>query len=128
MELVVERRDQLDKTARFRSGDVTVSLSPPIGTDYWSYRVRVGHGQAVVAFPKFMTIGIGFATEDKDWNTNLPWTCDTDEILAHIAKNKDPDGVTDDSAISIDDCRMAIKLIQDAIREDRVADPDWKTR
>jgi hypothetical protein len=107
--LVLERRDQENRTPFIGN----LMLTPSLGEDYWAYRVRVGVGQAIVAFPKFMTIGVGFAVEAADWNTNLPWTCGTKEIFDHIAHNKGDDTIADE------DCIKAIELIQAAIREDQ---------
>ena len=115
-ELVVERRDQQDKTVRVGGA----MLTPPISDEYWAYRVCVADGQAIVAFPKFMTVGIGFAAEE-DWNTNLPWTCSAEEIFRHIAHNKGNDSIADD------DCIEAIKLIQAAICEDGQTSATWRT-
>jgi hypothetical protein len=103
--LKVEIRDQEDKT--LHAGPVTVT--PMIDEGYWAYRVRLSETQAIVAFPKFFTIGVGFAQEE-DWNTNLPYTCETDEIWQHIRHNKADDGISDE------DCVAAIRLIQDAIK------------
>lgn len=64
-----------------------VLVTPPIGEDYWIMRVPVSDKQAVVCFPKFFTIGIGFQNET-DWNTNLPYTGDAEDIFRHIAHNK----------------------------------------
>lgn len=114
--LVLERRGQEDETARIGP----LMLTPPIGDDYWAYRVRVGDGQAIVAFPKFFTVGIGFAKEE-DWNTNLPWTCGAQEIYDHIKHNKGVESVSDE------DCLQAIRMIQEALRSDGV-DPDWRSR
>lgn len=86
-----------------------VAITPPIDEDYWMMRVPLSDKQAVVCFPKFFTIGIGFQKEE-DWNTNLPYTCDAQEIFAHIAHNKG------DNNISDDDCVTAIKMLQEAIR------------
>ena len=36
---------------------------------------------------KFGTMGIGFS-EEEDWNTNLPYSCEADEIAKHIWKNR----------------------------------------
>ena len=86
-----------------------ILITPPLDEDFWLLRVRVSKKQAVVAFPKFMTLGIGFARET-DWNTNLPWTCDTAAIFAHIKHNrgeKIPDAR----------CLAAIELLQRTIRE-----------
>jgi hypothetical protein len=109
-ELKLERRDQADTTAHIGPA----MLTPAIDEDYWTYRVRLSNKQAVVGFPKFMTIGIGFAVEE-DWNTNLPYTCGTDKIAEHIAHNKGDDSISDE------DVRAAIALVQAAAREDREA-------
>jgi hypothetical protein len=84
-----------------------IMITPPLGEDYWKYRVRLSETQAIVGFPKFATIGIGFAVEE-DWNTNLPYTCGTEEIYAHIQHNKG------DESITRADCLAAIRMIQDA--------------
>jgi hypothetical protein len=84
-------------------------ITPPIDEEYWAYRVKLGDAQAIVGFPKFMTIGIGFANEE-DWNTNLPWSCDAEEIYDHIAHNKG------DESISREDCVAAIQMIQGAVQ------------
>lgn len=104
--LVVERREQAP------GGLLTpgMMMTPAIGPDYWSYRVMLGD-QAILAFPKFATIGIGFALEE-DWNTNLPWSCEAEEIFAHIKHNKGSDAISDEV------CIEAIRLIQAAIAED----------
>jgi hypothetical protein len=116
-ELVLEVRDQADGTVRLGGGSGTVMmLTPALGEDYWTYRVMLGEQQAVVGFPKFSTTGIGFAVED-DWNTNLPYTCDTEEILGHIAHNKG------DESISDEDVREAIRMIQAAAEAHRQASP-----
>lgn len=114
--LTVERRDQEDKTPHIGP----IMMTPSLGEDYWAYRVRVAEGQAIVAFPKFATIGIGFAVET-DWNTNLPWTCGAQEIFDHIGHNKGHDSIADE------DCIEAIKLIQAALLEDG-ADAGWRDR
>jgi hypothetical protein len=109
MELKLERREQGDKTRVLGGGIV---MTPAMDKDYWAYRVRLSDEQAVVGFPKFSTIGIGFAVEE-DWNTNLPYTCDTKEIFEHIKHNKGDDSISDDDVIS------AISLIRDAAAQDR---------
>lgn len=111
-ELVLERKAQQNKTPVFGDGAGAVAmLTPKLGEDYWAYRVMLGDKQAVVGFPKFMTIGVGFAVEE-DWNTNFPYTCSTDEIFEHIKHNKG------DEAIADEDVREAIRLIQAAVVED----------
>jgi hypothetical protein len=106
--LVLERKDQANETPEIGGAMIT----PPIDEHYWAYRVRVSDKQAIVGFPKFMTVDIGFAVEE-DWNTNLPYTLPADQIYEHIAHNKG------DDSISRDNCIRAIQLIQDAVRADR---------
>lgn len=78
--------------------------------DFWFFRVMVSDKQAVVGFPKFGIIGVGFMVEDSDWNTNLPADCDAREIYDHIEENKGDDSIPDDR------CIEAIRLIQDAVK------------
>ena len=96
------------------TGQITprIMVTPPLGPDYWVLRVKLSEKQAIVGFPKFMTIGIGFAIEEDDWNTNLPFTCATDEIFQHIKKNRVVKG--DTTQITDDQCLAAIRLIQEA--------------
>lgn len=118
-DLQLERRKQPD-LSQVAPG---LLMTPPLGDEYWTYRVVVsavpGDGpwrdrpQAVVGFPKFFSIGIGFAHEVADWNTNLPSNCDTEEIFQHIRRNKGDDTIADD------DVRAAIRLIQEAVAEDK---------
>ena len=74
--------------------------------------MRLSETQAIVGFPKFFTVGVGFAQEE-DWNTNLPYTCGTEEIYEHIAHNKG------DDSISREDCLTAIQMVQQSIAADR---------
>ena len=108
--LILEVRNQPDGTPHVGP----FMLTPPVGEDYWAYRVRVADGQAVIGFPKFSTVGIGFAVEE-DWNTNLPYTCGAEEIFEHIEHNRG------DESIGREVCVAAIRLIQDAIARDRAA-------
>ena len=64
-----------------------IMITPPIDKDYWVVRVKLFEDQYIQAFPKFITMGIGFAIEE-DWNTNLPYTCEADEIRKHIWHNR----------------------------------------
>lgn len=89
-------------------GKSLVAITPAIGEDYWLIRVPVSENQAVVCFPKFFTIGIGFQKET-DWNTNLPYTCSSEQIFNHISHNKGDDSITDES------CIEAIELLQNTI-------------
>jgi hypothetical protein len=109
--LVLDVRGQEDRTAHIGP----FMLTPSLGEDYWAYRVRLSETQAIVGFPKFTTIGIGFAQEE-DWNTNLPYTCGAEEIYDHIAHNKGDDG------ISREDCLTAIRMIQEAATKARAED------
>ncbi len=106
MELILETRDQANGTVTVAGG--AIAMSPPTGEDYWSYRVRLTEAQAVLGFPKYSTIGIGFAVED-DWNTNLSYSSPTDLILNHILDNKGDDTIDDA------DVREAILMIQRAV-------------
>lgn len=108
MTLKLERRGEIDRTAHIGPA----MLTPAIDEDYWAYRVRLSESQAVVGFPKFGTIGIGFAVEE-DWNTNLPYTVDTERTFEHIKHNKGDDSISDD------DVRAAIQLIREAATADR---------
>jgi len=65
---------------------IEIMVTPDIDENYWSFRVKVSENQAVVAFPKFGTVGIGFHKEE-DWNTNLPFDCEDKEIYNHIKHN-----------------------------------------
>jgi hypothetical protein len=107
-DLHLERREQANSTGRFGP----FMLTPSINKEYWTYRVQLTEQQAILGFPKFNTIGIGFAVEG-DWNTNLPYTCDAAEIYEHIEHNRG------DNEISRETCIKAIELIQEAAWVDR---------
>lgn len=113
MKLVLETRDQGNETLVVGDSTSAVALTPPVGEDYWSHRVRLSDTQAVVGFPKYSTTGIGFAVEEGSWNTNLPYHMPTDRILAHIIDNKG------DEAIDDADVREAIVMIQLAVIDER---------
>lgn len=113
--LTLERREQRDESPVLvdkETGRPMVTMTPPIDEEYWSYRVKLSDTQSIVGFPKFGTIGIGFAVEE-DWNTNLPYGIETEDIFNHISHNKGDDSISDD------DVREAIRLVQEAAREDR---------
>lgn len=99
-----------DRQPVLRTPGATLLMTPPIGEDYWWLRVPVSEHQAIVAFPKFMTVGVGFQIED-DWNTNLPYICSAERIYHHISHNKG------DEAIAESDCIAAIQLIQATIAD-----------
>jgi hypothetical protein len=113
--LVLERREQSNLSPAVQSGNTTILMTPPISEDYWAYRVRVADGQAVVGFPKFNVIGIGFAAEE-DWNTNLPSSEDAERIRQHIWHNRGPN--IEDTIQQAGRVVAAIEMIQDAVRED----------
>lgn len=109
-ELRLEVKDQPDTTQLFGNDVIVAMGTPDIDEEYWLFRVLLTDdpkGQAIVGFPKFGTIGVGFAQEE-NWNTNLPYNDDTEEIFSHIRRNKGNDAIPDD------DVRAAIKLVQDA--------------
>jgi hypothetical protein len=115
-ELKLERKLQLPGgILASRDGSVGVMMTPELGEGYWSYRVKLSDRQAMLGFPKFGQVGIGFAAEDADWNTNLPSRCPAERIYQHIKANKG------DSAITRADCIAAIRLIQEAVEQDRAA-------
>ena len=82
-----------------------------LGSDYWIMRVPLSDKQAVVAFPKFTTVGIGFQYEDDDWNVNLPYQCEAREIYNHIRRNKGDDSIPDES------CVKAIEMLKVTISQ-----------
>lgn len=114
-DLILERREQENETVTLSepSGRTAMSLTPFVSESYWAYRVKLSDRQAIVGFPKFSTVGIGFAVEE-DWNTNLPYTCGVDEIWKHVAHNKGDDTIVDA------DCVEAIRMVRAAIAEDRI--------
>jgi len=123
MELHLERADQQDEspTAYLPSGGI-VAITPELGGDYWSYRVVITPTQAVVGFPKFGTIGIGFAVEEEDWNTNLPYTSNAETIRTHIWDNRGKSiRNTEANRTAV---LEAIKMIQAAAHEDRGTEPN----
>lgn len=107
--LELETRTQKDLTPQIGMA----AFTPPISESYWAYRVKLSNRQSVIGFPKFGTIGIGFAVEDEDWNTNLPYWCSVEEIFNHISHNKGSDEIPDS------DCREAIRMIIRAAVRDR---------
>ncbi len=129
MKLTLETRDQEDRTVILRgepqpraergeprAKPVAVTpgvalMTPEVSEDYWQYRVRLTDKQAVLGFPKFMTIGIGFAVEAADWNTNLPFQAPAKKILEHIRVNKGDDAILDADVLK------AIRMIQAAAKE-----------
>lgn len=112
MKLTLEKKPQKPQGVFATPSGATLMITPPLGDDNWHFRVKVSEGQAVVAFHKFGTLGIGFAVEEEDWNTNLPYSCDTMELWNHIKKNKGNDSIPDER------CIEAIKMLQAACKEE----------
>jgi hypothetical protein len=98
----------VEANTTLKLGDGMLAVTPPLNDGYWMMRVPLSKNQAIVCFPKFFTIGIGFQRE-KDWNTNLPYTQPAEDIFDHIAHNKG------DKSIADADCIEAIRLLQSAI-------------
>jgi hypothetical protein len=108
MEVEVNSNFKLaDDVFKTVSGGV-VAITPPIGEDFWIARVVLRGKQAIVCFPKFFTVGCGFAQE-KDWNTNLPLSQPAETIFNHIAHNKKYKAIKDE------DCIEAIRMLQKTI-------------
>lgn len=108
--LRLEVRDEpLEDTSVVAPG---IMMTPALGEDYWLWRVRLTEKQAIVGFPKFTMIGIGFV-EEEDWNTNLPSSCTAEEIWNHIAHNAGDPEITKEAGIA------AIQLIKDAAAKSR---------
>ena len=106
LELQINSRAVNDNT---RSLEGTgVMITPAIDKNFWLYRVPVSDKQAIVGFPKFGVIGVGFQHEE-DWNTNLPTSTDAVEIYDHIKHNKG------DAKIPRARCIEAIQMIQRAV-------------
>lgn len=106
MSLTLEVNETFDQpTGDFGSFAITPAISP----DYWIYRVRLTDQQAILGFPKFDTVGIGFEHE-KDWNSNLPFSCPAEKIYDHIKHNKG------DARIKRQRCLDAINIVREAAR------------
>ena len=102
---------KIEINKRFVQSDDTIGnyiiITPPIDENYWILRVQLSDRQALVCFPKFNTLGIGFQHEE-DWNTNLPYTKNAAMIYDHIAHNKGDDTITRAQ------CIEAINMLKDA--------------
>ena len=111
MELILERKEEHDSQP-IPLGVGELLTTPAIDKDYWAYRVRLTDTQSVVGFPKFGTVGIGFAVEE-DWNTNLPYrTCSAEAITKHIWHNRG------DKSIKRKDVVAAVQMIREAAAAD----------
>ena len=106
-----------DNTEFTSKSGVQVSITPPIDDQYYIARVVIYRDQAINIFPKFFIIGCGFAQEE-DWNTNLPISCDAEEIYDHIKHNKKY------SCITKKQCIEAISALQDFVKENKLLSSD----
>lgn len=101
---VNERFREVNTTIATATGGA-ISITPPIESSYFIARVPLFKDQAIQIFPKFFTIGCGFAQEE-DWNTNLPLSTDANTIFNHIKHNKKYEEISDQQCID------AIKELQ----------------
>lgn len=106
----VNSKAVVDKAQFQLANGSLLMITPPIDEDFWLMRVPLSDKQAIVCFPKFGIIGCGFQKEE-DWNTNLPLSCEAEQIFRHISHNKGDDSIADA------DCIAAIRLLQDAIEK-----------
>lgn len=104
----------INDTSRSLEGS-GIMITPPIGESFWLFRVQLTDKNAIVGFPKFGVIGIGFQKEE-DWNTNLPAGEPAAKIYDHISHNKGDHRITRGRAIE------AINLVQDAALKVKVAE------
>ena len=109
MQLQVNANTVKDRDPIRALGGGTILITPPISEGFWLARVPVSLTQAVVAFPKFGLIGIGFQHEE-DWNTNLPASCSAVEIYDHIKHNKN-------CRATRKECIAAIELLREWARK-----------
>lgn len=112
--MVVRRTDVADQTMINVGGGMSVGVGRAGSDDYWAYRVQLTDQQALIGFPKFGTIGVGFLVEE-DWNSNLPYASRVSMVADHIGHNRFVDGVD----IPRPHVERAIALIRDAAGEDR---------
>ena len=99
------------------TGRGIIMFTPAIDEDYWIMRVKLYHDkklnkdQSIIAFPKFGLIGVGFAIEERSWNTNLPYQTDTERLYKHIRCNKKYRVITKQT------CLEGLKLLQAACKQ-----------
>jgi hypothetical protein len=104
--LVVEyKKDFKPSKDVIKVGGAVIMFTPAISEDYWIMRIKLYRNQALVAFPKFGLIGVGFANES-DWNTNLPYQVSAEKLYQHIERNKKYEALTKER------CIQAIKMLQ----------------
>ena len=99
-------------------------MTPPLDENFWLLRIRLSPKQAVVAFSKFGTFGIGFQHEVKEWNCNCVFSLPAERIYDGIKCNKGDRRIPD--AV----CIRAIKKLQSALKrvEAKTKRPTWATR
>jgi len=113
MNLVVETNPKSVVDVTMDYGESAVLFTPSIDENFWVLRVKVSPNQAVVAFPKMETMGIGFQYEDVDWNSNLPHLVDAEDIWEHISSNsRGAEKAT---------CIEAIKLLQKEVLDRKLS-------
>ena len=93
-----------------RLGNAVVMVNPPVGVDYWVFKVRLYEDQAMIAFPKFGQMGISFLREERR-NINLPAMSSAEDIWEHIKPNKKYMQITKKMGIK------AIQMLQGACKE-----------
>ncbi len=87
-----------------------ISVTTNISEDYWVFRVKLYKDQAILTFPKFFQMGVGFAQEKK-WNKNSPSSFTAERIYKHIKANKKYRAITEAQ------CIEAINLIKEACKK-----------
>jgi hypothetical protein len=88
-----------------------IMFTPSINSEYYIMRVVLYKDQALVAFPKFGLIGVGFAIEEGSWNTNLPYEVPAERLYKHIRCNKKYRAITKQT------CLEGLKLLQEACKQ-----------
>ena len=90
------------------TGRGVIMFTPAINKEYYIMRVVLYKDQALVAFPKFGLIGVGFAIEEGSWNTNLPYQVEAERLYRHIRINKKYRAITKQT------CLEGLKMLQEA--------------
>ena len=107
LKICVNTTSWASRQARARAAGFTNMVGDDYGDDRPMLFVPLGDDQALRAFPKFGTWGIGFE-EEVSVNTNLPWKCESQQILDHIFDNSP-------TPVDRDDCLNAIELLKGAL-------------
>jgi hypothetical protein len=110
--LVVEYKKGFEPSKDcIKVGNGIIMFTPSINSEYYIMRVVLYKNQALVAFPKFGLIGVGFAIEESNWNTNLPYQVPAERLYRHIRQNKKYRAIT--KAM----CLEGLKLLQEACKK-----------